>query len=229
MLTLAIETSGPLGSVALFESGTVLAEQSLELGRQHGQSLIPTISQLLKHCGKLPRNLQLVAVSIGPGSYTGLRVGVVCAKTLAYAANCQLVAVDTLHAVACNSPADTTAIEVICDAQRGDLFAGKYLRDTSGNWIPEHDIRQIPAEAWAHEVKPTDTVSGPGLDKFASLVEGRCRVLTSEFRRPLAVWVGRLGIEKLNSGHAADLWSVEPLYLRRSSAETQWEKLHPAT
>jgi tRNA threonylcarbamoyladenosine biosynthesis protein TsaB len=229
MLTLAIETSGPLGSVALFESGALLAEQSLELGRQHGQSLIPTIRDLLVSCGTLPRNLGAVAVSIGPGSYTGLRVGVVCAKTLAYAANCQLVAVDTLHAVACNSPADITTVEVICDAQRGDLFSGKYARDASSQWIPEHETRQIPVDAWAHEVKSTDTVSGPGLDKFAHLVAGRCRVLSADFRRPLATWVGRLGIEKLKSGQAADLWSIEPLYLRRSSAETQWEKLHPGT
>ena len=229
MLTLAIETSGPLGSVALFDSGCVLAEQSLELGRQHGQSLIPTIRQLLSSCGQLPRNLQLVAVSIGPGSYTGLRVGVVCAKTLAYAVNCQLAAVDTLQAVACNSPAGTTTVEVICDAQRGDLFAGKYMRDAGGGWIPQQGIRQTPAEAWANEVKPADTVSGPGLDKFAHLVEGRCRVLSSEFRRPQAVWVARLGIDGVKSGHAADLWSIEPLYMRRSSAETQWEKLHPGT
>jgi len=229
MLTLAIETSGPLGSVALFESGTVLGEQSLELGRQHGQSLIPTIRDLLSSCGTLPRNLDVVAVSIGPGSYTGLRVGVVCAKTLAYAANCQLVAVDTLHAVACNSPADITAVEVICDAQRGDLFSGKYVRDVSGQWRLEHEIRQIPVEAWAHDIQTADVVSGPGLDKFAHLVEGRCRVLSADFRRPVANWIGRLGIEKLKAGQAADLWSVEPLYLRRSSAETQWEKLHPGT
>ena len=228
MLTLAIETSGPLGSVALFESGFVLAEQSLELGLQHGQSLIPTIRQLLTSCGKLPRNLELVAVSIGPGSYTGLRVGVVCAKTLAYVVNCQLAAVDTLQAVACNTPADTTFVEVICDAQRGDLFAGRYMREPSGLWKPQHEIRQIPATAWADEVKSTDTVSGPGLDKFAHLVEGRCRVLSPEFRRPHAVWIARLGIEALKAGRAADLWSIEPLYLRRSSAETQWEKLHPA-
>jgi len=227
MLTLAIETSGPLGSVALFDSASLLGEQSLELGSKHGQSLIPTIDELLKLCGKRARSLELVAVSIGPGSYTGLRVGVVCAKTLAYAADCPLVAVDTLHAVACNSPADTTAVEVICDAQRGDLFAGKYKRDASGNWVPQNEICQIPAQAWANEVQSADTVSGPGLDKFANLVEGRCRVLTSEFRRPVAIWVARLGIDKLKSGQLADLWLVEPLYLRRSSAETQWEKLHP--
>ena len=227
MLALAIETSGPLGSVALFESQTVVGEQSLELGRQHGQSLIPTIRDLLVACGTLPRNLDVVAVSIGPGSYTGLRVGVVCAKTLAYAANCQLVAVDTLHAVACNSPADITTVEVICDAQRGDLFSGKYVRDAASQWILKDEIRQIPAEAWAHDVQPADTVSGPGLDKFAHLVVGRCRVLSGDFRRPVATWIGRLGIEKLKAGLVADLWSVEPLYLRRSSAETQWEKLHP--
>ncbi|HEY2253189.1 MAG TPA: tRNA (adenosine(37)-N6)-threonylcarbamoyltransferase complex dimerization subunit type 1 TsaB, partial [Planctomycetaceae bacterium] len=135
MLTLAIETSGSLGSVALFDSTSLLAEQSLELGSKHGQSLIPTIDKLFKQCGKRPRNLDLVAVSIGPGSYTGLRVGVVCAKTLAYAADCRLVAVDTLHAISCNSPADTTTVEVICDAQRGDLFAGKYRRNESGHWV----------------------------------------------------------------------------------------------
>lgn len=229
MLTLAIETSGPLGSVALFESGSVLAEQSLELGVQHGQSLVPTIRQLLNSRGQTPRNLKLVAVSIGPGSYTGLRVGVVCAKTLAYVANCQLAAVDTLQAVACNSPADATMVEVICDAQRGDLFSGKYQSDSSGVWRPQDEIRQISAADWARQVKSTDTLSGPGLDKFAHLVEGRCHVLPSDFRRPQAVWVGRLGIEKQKLGHLANLWSVEPLYLRRSSAETQWEKLHPAT
>jgi len=227
MLTLAIETSGPLGSVALFDSGSLLSEQSLELGSKHGQSLIPTIDTLLKQCGKRPRSLELVAVSIGPGSYTGLRVGVVCAKTLAYAAGCPLVAVDTLHAVACNSPVDTTTVEVICDAQRGDLFAGKYMRDASRHWMPQGSIRQMPVQDWVNEVQLADTVSGPGVEKFGKLVEDRCRLLSSEFCRPQAIWIGRLGIDRLKSGQLADIYSIEPHYLRRSSAETQWEKLHP--
>src|SRR5712671_1633891 len=106
LLTLAIETSGPLGSVAVIEAGQVLGEETLELGRQHGQSLIPTIGRVLADSGKKARDCQLVAVSVGPGSYTGLRVGVVCAKTLAYVANCRLAAVDTLQSIACNSPVD---------------------------------------------------------------------------------------------------------------------------
>ncbi len=227
MLTLAIETSAPIGSVALFDSTALLGEQSLELGSKHGQSLIPTIDKLLKLFGARARNLELVAVSIGPGSYTGLRVGVVCAKTLAYAANCQLVDVNTLEAIACNSPGNVTAVEVICDAQRGDLFAAKYARDSLDHWIPLESIRQMPVPAWAEGVTSTDTLSGSGLEKFGKLVEGRCRALSSEFWQPQADWIGRLGIDKLQAGQVADLWSVEPLYLRRSSAETQWEKLHP--
>src|SRR5437016_3375486 len=140
MLTLAIETSGSVGSVAVLESTRVLGEQSLALGRQHGQSLVPTIRQLLSDCGKRARDCDLVAVSIGPGSFTGLRVGVVCAKTLAYAADCRLAAVDTLHAIACNSPPDVSTVEVLCDAHRGDLFTGRYTRNATGGWNPQEGI-----------------------------------------------------------------------------------------
>lgn len=227
MLTLAIETSGLLGSIALFDRGQVLAEQNLELGRQHGQSLIPAIQDLLASCGKNARDCGLVAVSVGPGSFTGLRVGVVCAKTLAYAAGCRIAAVDTLPAIACNSPPGVGAVEVIADAQRGDLFAGRFVRGSDGVFSARQGIRIVAAEDWAAGLTPEDTVSGPALEKLAPLVERRCRVLASEFRVPSAAWIARLGTRAAEAGLESDLWSVEPLYLRRSSAEIQWEKLHP--
>ena len=228
MLTLAIETSGPVGSVALFESGRVLQEQTLELGRQHGQSLIPAIGRLLDCCGKTPRDCGLVAVSVGPGSFTGLRVGVTCAKTLAYAAGCRLAAVDTLEAIACNAPPDVTTIEVISNANRGDVFAGRYVRTGSGSWARQGEIRMLGAPVWAAALTPDDTVTGPGLDQFAALVEGRSKILAPRFRVPQAAWIARLGIQANESGRLADLWSVEPLYFGPSSAEVQWEKLHPS-
>src|SRR5207302_9751075 len=97
--------------------------------------------RVLADSGKKPRDCQLVAVSVGPGSYTGLRVGVVCAKTLAYVVNCRLAAVDTLQSIACNSPVDVAVVEVICDAQRGDLFAGTYARDVHGEWVPRGGVQ----------------------------------------------------------------------------------------
>jgi tRNA threonylcarbamoyladenosine biosynthesis protein TsaB len=227
MLTLAIETSGRAGSVALLDSSGVVTERFLELGGRHAQSLLPAVGQLLTDSSHAARDLELVAVSIGPGSYTGLRVGAVCAKTLAFAVGCPLAAVDTLQAIACNSPPDISAVEVISDAQRGDLFVGRFVRTTTGVWEPAREIEVVPSAAWAASLHAAVTVSGPGLDKFASLAEGRARLLDSNCRVPVASWIARLGLAALRAGKIADLATLEPLYLRRSSAEVQWEKLHP--
>jgi tRNA threonylcarbamoyladenosine biosynthesis protein TsaB len=227
MLTLGIETSGPLGSVAVVESGKVLREQVLELGRQHGQSLIPAIRDVLADCGKKTKDCELVAVSVGPGSFTGVRVGVVCAKTLAYAINCRLAAIDALRAVAWNSPADVNRVNVICTAQRGDLFSAVYDRDTDGSWVSKAGPEVLSAESWMAGLQSYDTVSGPGIEKIAGMIGGRCRVLASEFRVPQAAWIARLGIRAAEASQTSDLWAVEPLYLGRSSAEVQWEKLYP--
>ncbi|MBI3862246.1 MAG: tRNA (adenosine(37)-N6)-threonylcarbamoyltransferase complex dimerization subunit type 1 TsaB [Planctomycetia bacterium] len=224
---LAIETSGPLGSVALLEAGRVLAEQSLELGKKHAQSLIPTIQSVLAQGGKQARDVRLVAVSIGPGSYTGLRVGVTCAKTLAYAVNCPLVAVDTLLAIACNSPSKVSTVDVVADAQRGDVFVGHYARIATGLWIRSGEIRAVKAEDWAGELSDKHTVTGPGLEKYGGLAEGKCRKLPPQAWTPHATWVAMLGIGLLAEGQTADPREIEPHYLRRSSAEVQWERLHP--
>jgi tRNA threonylcarbamoyladenosine biosynthesis protein TsaB len=226
MLTLGIETSGSLGSVAVVESGKLLREQALELGRLHGQALIPAIRDVLSDCGKKARDCDLIAVSVGPGSFTGVRVGVVCAKTLAYAAQCRLAAVDALHAVACNSPADVIRVSVICNAQRGDFFSATYGRDSDGNWLSHAGLQVLSVESWIASLQSHDTVSGPGIEKIAGLIAGRCRVLDAEFRVPQAVWIARLGIRASEAGASSDAWAVEPLYLGRSSAEVQWEKLH---
>ena len=227
MLTLALETSGPLGSVAVVESGHLLRERTLELGRQHGQALLPAIRDVLADCGKKARECGLVAVSAGPGSFTGVRVGVVCAKTLAYAARCQLAAVDALHAVACNSPADVQHVKVIASAQRGDLFAATYFRDASGVWVPQTAVEVVSAESWIAGLQREETVSGPGVEKIAAVIANRCQVLDPEFRIPRAFWIAHLGIRAIEAGTTSDFWAVEPLYLGRSSAEVQWEKLHP--
>ena len=80
-------------------------------------------------------------MSVGPGSFTGLRVGVVCAKTLAYATGARLAAVDTLEAIAANSPPDVETVHVITDAQRGDLFVGTYRRTADGRLAPRRPAR----------------------------------------------------------------------------------------
>jgi tRNA threonylcarbamoyladenosine biosynthesis protein TsaB len=222
MWTLAIDTSGLAGSISLFEEESCVAERSLQLGLQHGQSLIPAIHALLAEHRLSPRHCGQLAVSIGPGSFTGLRVGIVCAKTLAYAASSRIAGVNTLLAVAHNAPAEVNELRVIADAQRGDLFAARCVRAGDRFEMPE-PIRIVAAGDWIAGLSPNDVVSGPGADVYIERLNAVCRVLAAPLRHPRAAIIGRLGLQAFAEGRLSDPWQLEPLYLRRSSAEEKWE------
>lgn len=222
MWTLAIETSGLSGSIALLRDQSCVEERRLQLGLQHGQSLIPAMGTLFNVHGIRAREVGLIAVSIGPGSYTGLRVGVVCAKTLSYVSHSRAVGVSTLLAIAHNAPADVQTQHVVADAQRGDLFVGRFERSEAGFEVAG-TISIVPANEWIDAVSPEMVVSGPGVEPYVERLDQRCRVLDVSHRHPRASIVAQLGLRDLAGGTDADPWQLEPLYLRRSSAETQWE------
>src|SRR5437016_2738225 len=100
MRALGIETSGTVGSVALVEDGRVLAEETFAKGLRHGQALVPAIGRALAAAGVGKRDVDLFAVGTGPGSYTGLRVGIATAKTLAFALGKPLFGVPSFDAIA---------------------------------------------------------------------------------------------------------------------------------
>jgi tRNA threonylcarbamoyladenosine biosynthesis protein TsaB len=107
MRILAIETTDKTGSVAAMADDNLLADLMLDRTQRSAQSLAPAISRLLKQVGWLPSDVQLVGVSIGPGSFTGLRVGVTAAKVFAYAVGAEVLGVNTLEAVAANAQGGT--------------------------------------------------------------------------------------------------------------------------
>jgi tRNA threonylcarbamoyladenosine biosynthesis protein TsaB len=218
-LTLAIETSGLPGSIALCCGPECLVEAILdEAPRRHAQTLVSEIGRRLKETSRSVRELQAVAVSIGPGSFTGLRVGVVCAKTLAYATGCRLAAVDTLRAIAANSGPGVERVHVMCDALRGDAYVATY-RLSAGVWTAEQPPSIVVARTWLSERPPGDTISGPGLATYGQLVPAECRQLSPETWIPRARIIAQLGQEQLARGDAADCATLEPFYLRRSAAE----------
>lgn len=177
---------------------------------------------MLAELGRRATEVRLVAVSIGPGSFTGLRVGVVFAKTLAYAVGCPAIGVETFLAVAQNAPPDVTALQVIEDAQRSELFVGVFRRG-EGGWQRTGRIGIVSLESWIDELRPGDIVTGPAADRLAGRLSGCCHVLAAEYRRPRAATVGLLGQRLFSAGAPHDPWLLEPLYLRRSSAEDKWE------
>lgn len=224
MLTLAIDTSGTTGSIALRRDGAVLEERTLELGRQHGQSLIPALQQLLQAQGLCVRDCGLIAVSVGPGSFTGLRIGIVCAKTLAYAISCPVVPVDTFQATARNAPADAQQVYVAANAQRGELFVAGFQYDAAGEWNRCGPTEILPIAALAARLQPSDVVLGPDLEFAAGGLGTVARLLTGAAGRPKAGEVARLGELMLAAGEPGTPGSILPVYLRRSSAEDKWDQ-----
>lgn len=219
-LTLGIETSGFGGSIALVREGVVMAQCDLDpTGRRHARSLVPEIGHLLTSASLTVSDLDLIAVSIGPGSFTGLRVGVVCAKTLAWAASADVVAVDTYLAIASQSPADVDRVDVVGDGQRGDLYVGRYQRVRSDEWIREGELTIRAADEWLAELESDTVVTGPGLERHAGTAAARGRVLPRELWSPRAASIALLGERRWRSGVRDDVWLLEPFYLRKSSAE----------
>ena len=229
MTTLAIETSSMEGSIAVARNGVCLDERTLShTGRRHARRLVPEIGELLGSLSLTPLDVHLVAVSIGPGSFTGLRVGVACAKTFAYALGCSLAAVDTFQAIAAGSPPGVEQIEVVGDALRGEVYVGRYARATTGGWQRQGEIVLLQAETWLAGLSPGTVVSGPAAATLAHDLAGRCRLLPAEVHAPRAAAVALIGELQARRNQLTELWSLEPVYIRPSGAEEKLAGRGPA-
>jgi tRNA threonylcarbamoyladenosine biosynthesis protein TsaB len=226
-LVLGLETSGAQGGVALLRGAEVLSRELLSAaGGRHGRELHVALDRILRDAGAAPRDVDLVAVSVGPGSFTGLRLGVVAAKTWAYAADCRLAAVPTFEALAApwnEGGVDARRGWVLADALRGDLFAQPFGRST-GRWAPAGPLQLLSAEAWLAQTTPGESVLGPAVSAWRDRLMARGLVLgPGEGGAPDPVAVARCGLERAQRGDLADPSNLTPLYVRRSAAEEQRE------
>lgn len=226
MFVLGIETSGLDGSIALLRNQECLGERVLnQTGRRHAQALVLEIGELLRTQRLTARDLGSVAVSRGPGSFTGLRVGMVCAKTLAYATGCQFISVDTFHAIAENVPRQIQRVTVVEDAQRDDLFAGDYERIENGDWKMVSPIRITTVENFLRDRPQDSVVVGPGLRKLDTNQISAHWLKTPDMSQPRAVAIATLGHQLLTTTSETtrtdeyNFWKASPFYLRMSAAE----------
>ena len=126
MLTLAIDTATKVCSVALCRDGEITAEYNITLGMTHSEGLLPQLEQLLKRTNTKKQDIDLIAVSMGPGSFTGLRIGLATAEAMAYSWQCLLHGVDTLKALAYNIPIEGLVLSPVLDAQKGNYYQALY-------------------------------------------------------------------------------------------------------
>lgn len=225
MWTVGIETSSREGSVALLHGDELIVERALsQSGRQHARTLIAELQQMLAEAGLAARRCDVLAVSRGPGSFTGLRVGVVCAKTWSFACGCAIVGIETFHAIAERAPADIHEVDVIADAQRAELYVGRYRRQSTGLWQRQGELQIISVEDWLGRLPGDRVVTGPAVEMVRDRISGRACLLPPGLLHPTAAGIARLGRRAAMDGRTGDAWSLEPLYLRRSAAEEKSER-----
>jgi len=220
MNLLAIETSGAVGSVAACRDDAVLFEARFRKGMEHGKELVPMLKAACERAGWNPRrDVELVAVSHGPGSYTGLRVGVTCAKTLAYAAGCKVVPVPSPDVLAENAHAHAQQVCPVVDARRGQVYAAVYRRADEG-LRRETDFLVISPADLVRRLDDGAFLIGNGISAYAeAFAEKRVVLAPEELWQARASAVARLGLRAFLAGRVADPARLEPLYLRRPEPE----------
>ena len=219
-LLLSLETSSPICSVALHdaENGRLLGQSELRLEKSHSTHLTVLIEQLLANTGHTLRNLAAVAVSDGPGSYTGLRIGAAAAKGLCFALDIPLVAVGTLSAlaqqVAARMPhADTYLYAPMLDARRQEVYTALYHADGHELAAPAPLI--LTPEALAEQLTHHSVLCfGSGAAKFQPLVSNNSNAIFLADVQPSAVSVGELALGAYQRQEFQDVAYYEPFYLK---------------
>lgn len=227
MILLAVETATLFGGVALISDQGVIAEHSLNVRATHSERLMSAVGSLLSEAGVSLKTLDGIAVSIGPGSFTGLRIGLSTAKGLCFANELPLVSVPTLEAMAARIPYARFPVCPVLDARKREVYAALY--DLSeGTVRPMWSPRVTPLDRVLAELQGPTLFTGDGVrifrERISEALGEQARFASSDVAHPSAAAVGGLGLSLLAKGSVADVFSVEPLYLRRSEAELAMEK-----
>jgi tRNA threonylcarbamoyladenosine biosynthesis protein TsaB len=232
MRLLALETATAATGVALLEDGRVLAEVEGEAGKGHAAALLPAVERALTQAGVGLEEIDAFAVSIGPGSFTGLRIGLASLKAFAFGTPKPVAAVPTLAALAWPLREEDGRLVACLDAQRGELYAAGWRGEAGGlaPCDPAEGVYRPEDLAALLRDQPGDVILvGEGLDPLAKALPG-IRVAPPTCTRPRAASVGALGARMLARGLGEPASGLVPRYLRRAEAEARrtGDPLEPA-
>lgn len=232
MRILGIETSTRAGSVAIVEEEEIIAEYTLKIKETHTSRLMPMIDRVTKDAHLTIREMDAIAVSLGPGSFTGLRIGLATAQGLCLALRKPLMGIPTLNAFAHNISCTPYLICPLLDARKGEVYTAIYrYQIPSGQGLQKlTDDLVLPLSEFLSKIEAPAIFLGEALRGCRDLIEKKLG--EKAFFAPLGLNlpradnVARLGLRKLKAGERTDLSKIEPLYIRRVEAEIQWEKKH---
>ncbi|MDL2280403.1 tRNA (adenosine(37)-N6)-threonylcarbamoyltransferase complex dimerization subunit type 1 TsaB [Selenomonadales bacterium OttesenSCG-928-I06] len=223
MPTLAIDTSTLVSSVAVATEFDVLAEINVKVKKTHSERLMAHIKEVIEKSEIPKEKISKIAVSGGPGSFTGLRIGLATAKALAYALNIPIIKVPTLKAMAFSCPIEGSYLVPMLDAQKGNVYQAIYKWD--GFSLREISPETVVDFKEAYEkLKKLDMpyiILGEAAHMYAAEIE---KPLLGHITMPRAASVAILGARMFKEGIVDDVFTLEPFYIRRSEAEVLFEK-----
>lgn len=231
MKILGIDTSTPCGSIGLIDNDSVIAEYLLNIPITHSERLLDAIDHVLKQAGCPIVDLDGWAISLGPGSFTGLRIGVSAIKGLAFATQKPVAGIPTLDALASNISPTPHLICPILDARKGEIYTAFY------RYGEGYVLRQLsPYQA----LSPQDLVKriegetiflGSGVKTYGDYLRNTLSALAIFVPDPLNLPYGSviagIGLEKIGKNEVLNLSTFTPIYVRASEAEIKWKEKHP--
>lgn len=226
MLILAVDTTTPSGSVALLEGDGLLGEVNIESAATHSARLLKSVDFLLAAHGRDIKDIDAFAVAAGPGSFTGIRIGIAAVKSLAFASGKPVAPVSTLLALAGKLLSDGARLACpLLDARRDEIYAGLFEAGEAGPvelipqgaYDPDAFFARLPA-------RRVIAFAGSGLSFCRAKLPSRVRDKAGfPDRSPfVAAEVARIGAGVIRGGRGVDAASLEPIYFRKSQAEEKW-------
>ena len=222
MKILGVDTSTPIGSIALIDGDNVVAEHTLDIVQAHSSRLMPAIDSVLKWGDITVDGLDGCAVGIGPGSFTGIRIGVATIKSICYAVDKPIVGVSTLEAIAYNLRWSNSIICPLLDARRSETYGAIFKGNTK--WERLSEDLCLPIDAFLDRIRadtvPDCTINfvGDGLVTYRDAVRenlgDRVHFADAIFNVPRGATIAYLGAQRLQHGDSDSYWTLVPNYVR---------------
>lgn len=229
-LILAIETATGCGSVSLTRGGTgngrLLAEATAQPEITHSRRLLGSVDWVLQAAGVGWSELDGVAVSLGPGSFTGLRIGMAAAQGIVLAAGVPLLGVQTHDAVALACPVIDRPLWCLLDARKQEVYAACYLPDENGRPRQSSPPQAVRPELLAEKIAGPSLLAGPGVDEYRVVFAAmdKVQLVPAALSSPRAARIGYLAAEQLAAGDILDPAAASPMYVRASEAEINLQR-----
>ncbi len=227
MKILGIETATRTGSVAIISEHGVIAEYTLNIEATHSERLMETVDRVLRGAGMALADLDGLSVSVGPGSFTGLRIGIATVKGIAAATGKPIAAVPTMKALAWNIPHAGYPVCPLLDARKKEVYAALY-RYENGSLSAAMEAQTLSLDALAERISERAIFTAEGSHLFRNDIQrlfgGLALFAPLSATVPSAASVAEIGMLMLSSGEQVSPDDLGPIYLRRPEAEVAWEK-----